>query len=113
TGAEGSRLQSREARYRKCKRDACAPVTNRPADCLARPLPQAVLTYLMKLALRRFLIRTPAQKPCAVPKPSAGKVIVLNFTNQFRRERLPFRGPLSRPTARPTRCVPGKSGRLY
>jgi hypothetical protein len=52
-----------------------------PIPTVNRPLPQAVLTHLIKLALIRLLIRTPAQELCAVTKAPAGEVIVLNFAN--------------------------------
>ena len=55
-----------------------------------RPLPQAVPTYLFKRTLPRLLIRTPAQKLCAMTEAAAGEVIVLDFDDELRRERLPF-----------------------
>jgi hypothetical protein len=68
--------------------------------------------HLLKGALRRLLVWTPAQELCAVSKAAASEVIVLNFDNEFRLEWLPLGRPLSRPTTGPTRRVARETWRF-
>src|SRR5690242_20761150 len=65
--------------------------------------------HLLKRALLRLLVGPPAQELCAVAKAAAGKVIVLNFAHQLRRERFPFRRSLGCPTARPAGRIAGET----
>src|SRR6266568_104358 len=67
---------------------------------------------LIKVALPRFLVEAPTQKSCAVTKPSAGEMIILNFGHEFCFHRLPFARFLIAPTARTTGRVAGKAGRF-
>src|SRR5262249_32236831 len=68
--------------------------------------------HLIDFAQLRLLIRPPAQKLRSMPKPSASEMIVLDLTDQFRRQRLPFGGAFGGPSARATRRVARKARRL-
>src|SRR5438067_522807 len=84
-----------------------------PHCAAAKPLPVPNRhSNLIELTLRGLLVRTPSQKLCSMTKAAAGEVIVLNFDDEFRGERLPFCGSLSRPTARTAGSVASEARRL-
>ncbi len=49
------------------------------------------LAYLIERAFARRFVRTPAQKPGAVPKTILGEMIVLNLNHKSGIQRLPLR----------------------
>src|SRR5437868_4980585 len=70
------------------------------------------LFHLLKFALARRFIGTPAQKPGAVSKPLAAPVIVLHFDDERRTQRFPCGAAIGAPAARAARRSPGEPRRL-
>ena len=65
---------------------------------------------LVEGALPGRLVGPPPDQLRAVPEPVRGDVVVLDLDDERRPERLPVRGLLRRPAARPARSLAGKPG---
>lgn len=67
---------------------------------------------LIESALARRFVGTPTHDFRAVPKTSAGKMIVGDFDNDFRIDRFPFAAAFGTPAARTAGRVAGETGRF-
>src|SRR5712672_2969176 len=67
---------------------------------------------LLEGALAWRLIRPPAQETGSVAEPTAADMIITNFDDEFRSQRLPLSGALGAPPAGTSRRVAGEPRRL-
>src|SRR5205085_3611728 len=67
---------------------------------------------LVERALRRSLVRTPAEQRGAVAETACSEMIERDLDHQLRHQRLPLGRPLAAPAARASRSAAGEAGRL-
>src|SRR5947207_15493653 len=82
------------------------------ARCRRLPRRSGRRLDLLERTLARRLVGPPSQEAGPMAEPAAADMIVTNFDDQFRPQRLPFSGTLGAPPAGAARRVAGESGRL-